>query len=148
MFAHVNRRLVVLFLVTISLTLSASRALPKSEVPNAKARAISTTPSPLPGQRNIVYIQTFSVSLLPLIGSGITHIILASLHINRPGVLVLNDDPPDSYKFNQLWSDVVALQNSGITVMAMLGGAGVGSYTRLQAATNVSIFLKTNDDLQ
>lgn len=89
----------------------------------------------------IVYHQTHhlpdsdnAVSLLPLITntSGITHVILAAIHLNdRPEDITLNDHPPNHEKFTTLWSEVAWIQATGIKVLGMLGGAAKGSYERL-----------------
>lgn len=72
------------------------------------------------------------VSLLPLLGSAITHVYVAAIHINDPpGNITLNDDPPDSPKYAKCWKEVAALQGSGIKVLGMLGGAAHGSFKRL-----------------
>jgi len=89
--------------------------------------------------RVVCYFQTYYqgtdyVSLLPLLTntSGVTHVILAAIHVNEdPHALTLNDDPPDHPKYTQLWDEVLVLQDSGIKVMAMLGGAAKGSFARL-----------------
>jgi hypothetical protein len=93
-----------------------------------------------PTPRLVLYQQTHHqpegapVSLLPLAtkGTGVTHVILAALHINpRPENITLNDNRPGHEKFQQLWSEVRWLQGAGIKVMVMLGGAAKGSYWRL-----------------
>lgn len=95
---------------------------------------------PHEGPRLVVYAQTFHDedgnyhSLLPLITekTGITHVIVAAIHINEdPEKITLNDHPPDDPRFNTLWSEVKWLQGSGVKVLAMLGGAAKGSYERL-----------------
>lgn len=89
--------------------------------------------------RLIQYVQTFHpenddkghLSLLPLLeeGTGITHVILAALHINGPnGNITLNDDSPNSTYYDQTWSEVKTLQDHGVKVMVMMGGAATGSY--------------------
>lgn len=93
------------------------------------------------GPRVIVYYQTHHrpdngqpVGLLPLLSNntGITHIIVAAIHVNDPpGNITLNDDPPDAARNNTLWSEIAWVQGSGVKVMAMLGGAAKGSYHRL-----------------
>jgi hypothetical protein len=93
------------------------------------------------GPRVIVYHQTHHlpdsdtvVSLLPLITSstGITHVIIAAIHLNdNPEDITLNDNPPSHEKFNTLWSEVAWLQGTGIKILGMLGGAARGSYDRL-----------------
>ena len=81
------------------------------------------------------------ISLLPLLtnSTGITHVIVAAIHLNeRPGDINLNDDPPEHPKYKQLWSEVQWLQGAGIGVLGMLGGAAKGSYERL-AGDNASV---------
>ncbi|KAF2472565.1 Pkinase-domain-containing protein [Lindgomyces ingoldianus] len=95
---------------------------------------------PNQGPRVIVYAQTFHDSagnyhsLLPLItnNTGVTHVIIAAIHLNSdPSNLTLNDHPPSDARFTTLWSEVKWLQGSGIKVLGMLGGAAKGSYERL-----------------
>lgn len=90
--------------------------------------------------RIVCYFQTYHqddeyVSLLPLITNGpsaCTHVILSAIHINwDPSNLTLNDDPPDHPKYTQLWDEATVLQDSGIKVLGMLGGAARGSFARL-----------------
>lgn len=92
------------------------------------------------GPRLIVYHQTFHdsnanyQSLLPLLtnNTGITHVIVAAIHLNQgPGNITLNDHEPDDKRYDQLWGEVKWLQGSGVKVLAMLGGAAQGSYERL-----------------
>lgn len=93
------------------------------------------------GPRVILYHQTNHlpnngppVSLLPLLtnNTGLTHVILAALHLNDPaGHITLNDDPPSHPKFRTLWAETAWLQASGVKVLAMLGGAAQGSFARL-----------------
>ena len=106
----------------------------------AMSSSLPTLLSPSTGPRLIVYHQTFHDadgtyhSLLPLLTShtGITHVILAALHLNHgPGNLTLNDHLPDDERYAQLWGEVRWLQGSGVRVLAMLGGAAKGSFERL-----------------
>ncbi|ORY75766.1 glycoside hydrolase superfamily [Protomyces lactucae-debilis] len=99
------------------------------------------------GSRVVVYHQTHHVggmpiSALPLVThqAGVTHLIIGAVHLNETsaGGLSLNDDPPESTRYTQLWSEVPALQASGIKVMAMLGGAAQGSFQRLDAHARLS----------
>jgi chitinase len=72
--------------------------------------------------------------MLPLItnNTGITHVIIAAIHINDPpGHLTLNDHHPDHEHFNALWSEVAWVQASGVKVLGMVGGAAKGSFERL-----------------
>lgn len=94
-----------------------------------------------PRPRIILYQQTHHhleqpISLLPLLTAqpvpSLTHLIIAAVHINDSASgLTLNDHPPNHPRFTQLWDEAVALQDSGIKVMCMLGGAAQGSFTRL-----------------
>ncbi|KAI4638594.1 hypothetical protein J4E93_009895 [Alternaria ventricosa] len=102
--------------------------------PNAKLLPPST------GPRLIVYHQTFHDSngtyhsLLPLLtnNTGITHVIVAAIHLNDdPKNITLNDHSPDDKRFDQLWGEVNWLQGSGVKVLGMLGGAAKGSYEKL-----------------
>lgn len=74
------------------------------------------------------------VSMLPLLqnSTGITHVIIAAFHINEsPDNITLNDDPPGSTMFDPLWNELPLLQERGVKVMGMLGGAAAGSFQRL-----------------
>ena len=83
------------------------------------------------------YLRNNFVSLLPLLTEAadlvpITHLIIAAIHLNdRPGDINLNDDPPDSSKFDGLWEEVAVMQDIGVKVLGMLGGAAQGSFQRL-----------------
>ena len=88
--------------------------------------------------RLIVYHQTHHdrsgtpISALPLIGSGVTHVYIAAIHLNDvPENITLNDHPPDHERNNHLWDEVKQLQNAGIKCLGMLGGAAQGSYGKL-----------------
>jgi len=92
------------------------------------------------GPRLIVYHQTLHDpegnyhSLLPLLtnNTGITHVIVAAIHLNdEPGHVTLNDHLPDDQRFDQLWGEVRWLQGSGVKVLGMLGGAAKGSFEKL-----------------
>ncbi|CAN9328017.1 unnamed protein product [Alternaria alternata] len=103
----------------------------------------SATPKLLPvstGPRLIVYHQTYHDSngnyhsLLPLLtnNTGITHVIIAAIHLNDgPGNITLNDHRPDDNRYDQLWGEVNWLQGSGVKVLGMLGGAAKGSFEKL-----------------
>ncbi|EON96665.1 putative glycoside hydrolase family 18 protein [Phaeoacremonium minimum UCRPA7] len=96
---------------------------------------------PLP--RIITYYQTHHdkdgkpISVLPLLTQphvGITHVILAALHLNEdPAAMTLNDHHPKDPRFTTLWAEMRVLQASGVKVLLMLGGAARGSYERLDS---------------
>lgn len=105
---------------------------------------MSTSPPkllpPTAGPRLIVYHQTFHDhdgnyhSLLPLLtnNTGVTHVIVAAIHLNDgPGNITLNDHRPDDKRYDQLWGEVNWLQGSGVKVLGMLGGAAKGSFEKL-----------------
>lgn len=101
--------------------------------------------APLPAHQHtpriITYYQTHHspagahISVLPLLNKpdiGLTHLILAAVHLNEdPSALTLNDHHPDHPRFTTLWAELRILQASGIKVLAMLGGAAKGTFTRL-----------------
>jgi hypothetical protein len=76
------------------------------------------------------YTNNVYVSPLPLRGIA-TDIEVAAFHLNGDGTIHLNDDPPSAAKFTTMWSDLASLQQSGVRVEAMLGGAAQGSYANL-----------------
>ncbi|KAH6706455.1 glycoside hydrolase superfamily [Leptodontidium sp. MPI-SDFR-AT-0119] len=90
--------------------------------------------------RLIVYVQTFTtpdgkpLSLFPLLEheTGITHVILASVHLHEhPGEIRLNDNHFGEPVWDRIWEEVKVLQENGVKVMLMLGGAAAGTYRRL-----------------
>lgn len=95
--------------------------------------------------RIVCYCQTYHrengdyVSILPLLwkSTGVTHVIVAAIHLNDPpGNITLNDDPPRAPKFASLWREVRTLQEGGIKVLGMLGGAARGSFERLDKSVD------------
>ncbi|KAK4625603.1 uncharacterized protein CLAFUR5_05713 [Fulvia fulva] len=98
--------------------------------------------------RSVMYVQTFrttsggKLSLLPIVeqNTRATHIYLAATHINEdPNGITLNDHSPDDAMFDSVWSDVATLQQRGVKVMMMLGGAAAGSYPRLCSGSNGAV---------
>lgn len=93
--------------------------------------------------RVITYYQTHwqndrFVSILPLFTekTGITHVILAAIHINdEPGDIHLNDDPFEAPRHKEVWEEVRILQRANIPVLGLLGGAAQGSFQRLDGDT-------------
>jgi chitinase len=92
-------------------------------------------------RRIIFYHQTHYrddryISIQPTIlpGAGVTHVIVAAIHLNSPERITLNDDLYDSDKFIPLWDEVRQLQAAGIKVLGMLGGAAQGSYMKLDGS--------------
>ncbi|AZM57048.1 chitinase [Streptomyces sp. WAC 01529] len=95
-----------------------------------------------PGKRVVVYYQTqytngSYVSPLALTerNTGVTDVLVAAVHLNDlngPYAPVhLNDDPPQSAKYDRMWRDLKTMQGKGVHVLAMIGGAAPGSFTRL-----------------
>ncbi|KAF7563548.1 hypothetical protein G7046_g591 [Stylonectria norvegica] len=82
------------------------------------------------------YTKDQYVSILPVLkpSTGVTHVIVAAIHINAPDNITLNDHLYDSPRFIPLWDEVQQLQAGGIKVLGMLGGAAQGSYTKLDGS--------------
>lgn len=104
-----------------------------------------TPPTPSP-PRVICYHQTHYlpdgtyVSILPLLteSSGISHLIVAAIHLNEPpGTITLNDSPPTAPGNTPLWDELLVLRDSGVKILGMLGGAAQGSFTRLDQSAAV-----------
>lgn len=112
---------------------------PALSLPTVEKRDNTDTP------RNVLYVQTFTDSnnnfynLTDLVSqsTGITHVILASLHLDSPTELNLNDNDITSDYWDPLWPMVSSLQSAGVKVMLMMGGAAAGSWANL--ASDVSI---------
>lgn len=85
--------------------------------------------------KTIYYYQTF-VGLQDLFShpQDIDIINISSVHFNElpdgTKQIYLNDNPPDSEKFRDLWWETKLLYQQGVTIMLMIGGAG-GAYTEL-----------------
>ncbi|EON68128.1 hypothetical protein W97_07276 [Coniosporium apollinis CBS 100218] len=110
--------------------------MPPPPPPPLQPQLLPLTSTP----RLILYAQTHHtpsgtpISLLPLLTNptGVTHVIVAAIHLNEgPGNITLNDHHPDDKRFDQLWAEVRWLQGAGVKVMGMLGGAARGSFERL-----------------
>ena len=74
------------------------------------------------------------ISLLPLLTetTAVTHVVIAAIHLNAtPGDITLNDTQYDVPRNAALWSEDAILQECGISVLGMLGGAAKGTLTRL-----------------
>lgn len=93
-----------------------------------------------PTRRLITYVQTFTdtagapLSLLPLLehNTRTTHVILGALHLHdTPGRIMLNNDPLDAEIYDAVWREVNVLQENGVRVLGLLGGAAPGTYKRL-----------------
>ena len=125
--------------------------------------AISRRQGHIPASRNYlaVYVQTLHtpndkpLSLHPILTefTGVTHVIIAGLHLNSPTNITLNGYAPSHANYAQLWSDVEKLQYRGVKVMAMVGGASEGDWTGLAGnnatvtSTYLSHSIKTTTDI-
>lgn len=105
------------------------------------ASGYSSLPQEVPTPRLVIYVQTFTdtmgrrLSLLPLLqeNTGVTHIILGSIHLHEePGKIMLNNEPFNSSIYDHIWKEAKQLQEGGIKVMGLLGGAAGGTYQRLK----------------
>lgn len=100
--------------------------------------AVQPPASAVDGKHAAVYYQTQYdgdryVSPLELTGNGapVTDVIVGAVHLNSPTEVHLNDDPPDAAKYERMWADLRALQDGGVQVLGMVGGAAHGSFQRL-----------------
>lgn len=88
--------------------------------------------------RVVVYIQTLqNLNLLPQCYSNLTAINLSSFHFgydtiggNKVPYIHLNDNSPGDPMYYNLWPQMHQAQQAGVSLIAMLGGAG-GAYTTL-----------------
>ena len=93
-----------------------------------------------PTPRIVLYHQTHHqngdnlVPLKPLLETPLTHLILAAIHLNKDDTnphITLNDHHPSHERNNALWPELANLQNHGIKLLGMLGGAAKGSFQLL-----------------
>ena len=92
--------------------------------------------------RVVVYYQTHHVdgtlvSPMELVrrSPSLTAIIVGAIHVNaEPGDITLNDDPADHPANDSMWAELAAVQEQGVAVIGMLGGAAMGSFERLEPA--------------
>ncbi|KAJ4423470.1 hypothetical protein N0V82_001794 [Gnomoniopsis sp. IMI 355080] len=101
-------------------------------------------PVPSPGlPRVVVYFQSHHnpdgspISILPLIQEPdirLTHLMLAAFHINRKPdptqIITLNDNVPSHPSFDNIWREIKVLQQAGVKVLGMLGGAAKGAFAK------------------
>src|ERR1700739_4510591 len=86
--------------------------------------------SPVAG-RNIIWCQTSDAAVLAKVqGKKYTHVILSALHMHCEGgkyAMYLNDTPVEKVGV-PFWTVVSNLRKAGVTVTALLGGAGNGTW--------------------
>ncbi len=96
------------YAISLGTTFTVSGRLNFTETEKQDAHISIPTSETVP--RLITYVQTFTtpnkqpLSLLPLIKheTGVTHVIISSLHLNeQPGDVTLNDDPLDSPMYDR-----------------------------------------------
>jgi len=135
----------MLFFLNLLSTALASNILSASlSLGDAFADLLPSEPAALkpvdPTPRLVMYVQTFTdtagqpLSLLPLLehDTKVTHVILGSIHLHeQPGKIMLNNEPLDSDTYDDIWKEVRVLQENGVKVLALLGGASPGTYARL-----------------
>ncbi|MDI5961624.1 glycosyl hydrolase family 18 protein [Streptomyces sp. SL13] len=126
---------------------AAATAILTAFAPSA-ASAAAAAPALTGTEHVVAYYQTqydngTYVSPSPLNGIA-TDVEVAAFHLNGDGTIHLNDDPPSDPKFNQMWTDLAAMQSSGVRVEAMLGGAAAGSYANLHNDFNTYYALLKN----
>lgn len=116
-------------LITATALLAATLASPTAQAADTK--------------RVVVYYQTqynnnVYVSPKPLVdnNTGVTDVIVGALHLNGDGTVHLNDHPPGHERYNQMWTDLRAMQARGVNVNLMVGGAAPGTFQRLDTDFN------------
>lgn len=89
-------------------------------------------------KRVIVYYQTqyhnnvyVSPKALTDNNTGVTDVLVGAIHLNGDGSVHVNDHPPSDPRYNQMWTDLRAMQNQGVNVLAFVGGAAQGTFQRL-----------------
>lgn len=89
-------------------------------------------------KRVVVYYQTqyhdnsyVSPKALTDNSTGVTDLLVGALHLNGDGSVHLNDHPPGDSRYNQMWTDLAAMQAKGVHVLLMVGGAAQGTFQRL-----------------
>ena len=118
-------------------------------MPPAQARVVCYHQTHYRRNREYVSILPFITEAIDLV--SITHLIVAAFHINEgPGNITLNDDPPHAPQNDVLWEEVRILQEVGIKVMGMLGGAAKGSFERLDSSASAfeSFYLPFRDTIR
>ena len=79
--------------------------------------------------KKIIYYYQTLIDLEEFIKNNrATHIILSSIHFgfnNNELYIHLNDSPIDSDIFNKVWKQLKVLNDNGLTIMVMMGGAGL-----------------------
>lgn len=103
--------------------------------------------------RVVVYHQTHHVdgvlvSPLELVRNarGLTAIIVGAIHVNpEPGDISLNDDAPNDPKNDSLWTELAGVQEQGVAVIGMLGGAAQGSFERLEGSNFATYYPHLRD---
>ncbi|KAH7324357.1 glycoside hydrolase family 18 protein [Stachybotrys elegans] len=88
--------------------------------------------------RLVIYYQTTHdrsnnpISMLPLVTEqniALTHLVVCSFHIQADYIVHLNDFPPDDAHFSTVWEEARLMQEAGVKVIGMVGGAAPGSFT-------------------
>jgi len=136
------------------IVLNASQPVPETATPSiGLSNNLPLFPSIDSPPRLVMYVQTFHtpdgkpLSLLPLLEheTKVTHIILASAHLHEtPGQIRLNNDRFDDPTWDVIWEEVKVLQENGVKVMLLLGGAAAGTYGRLNGTdTEVSLLFQS-----
>lgn len=121
-------------------------------LPSTTSTPVTSTPTTMPpphqpvavpaSRRVIVYYQkhyqddrtrTGYISPLPLLtqNTGVDVVNLAAIHMNKD-VLNLNDDLPSDPMYDRMWAELHQMQDDGIAVVGMIGGAVNDTWPNLQ----------------
>ena len=92
--------------------------------------------------RNIIWCQTSDANMLGKVqGKKYTHVIIAALHLHCESgkyTLYLNNTPVEQIGA-PFWNVVAQLRKAGVTVTALLGGAGGGNWSCIANDPNQAI---------
>ncbi|MFT4216913.1 MAG: family 20 glycosylhydrolase [Micropruina sp.] len=107
--------------------------------------------------RVVVYHQSHGhgetfVPLAPVISSGgLSHLIIAAVHIRSDATVTVNDHPHDDPHHDRLWSEAAMVRGHGVRVLAMVGGWAPGTIGKLDGDEFATYypafrdFLRTHD---
>lgn len=132
---------------TASASPSSSAGTASSSTPTAPTRTPVAAPD---SRRVVVYYQkhyendpkrTGYISALPLLSedTGVDVVNLAAIHMNKDpkdptkAVLNVNDDLPSDPMYDRMWAELHQMQDAGIPVIAMIGGAVNDTWPNLES---------------
>lgn len=73
------------------------------------------------------------VPLMPMVEHGLTHLILAAVHITDDARITLNDHEHTHPQHDRVWAEMAEVQRAGVPVLAMVGGWAPGTMCKLDS---------------